>query len=154
MEVITPLTQKRVDEYKERPIVFLAGCSPRDGSISWRGECVRHFRDKGFEGLLCVPEPFIGHYQEQVNWELYWLDKADVVLFWVPRSFDKEMYGLTTNVEFGKCVAEDKEIVFGYPQRADSVRYLDYLYERYYNRESVHSKSNLVEECLEILSNE
>lgn len=66
-----------------------------------------------------------GHdaYVNQIDWERKGLDLADIIVFWVPRVMEN-MPALTTNVEFGRYVTSDK-IVFGAPEWAKSVRYLE-----------------------------
>jgi len=110
--------------------IFLAGPTPRNNNVeSWRKEAIDIFRSKGFNGHLLIPEPSNGkfehEYTDQINWELEAMNMADVILFWIPRDL-KDMPAFTTNVEFGKWV-ESGKIVFGFPEEAEKMRYLEYL---------------------------
>lgn len=113
--------------------VFLAGPTPRNNNVvSWRDEAIEIFKKNNFKGTLLIPEPSNGKfehdYDDQVNWELEAMKMADVILFWIPRQLrdDFEMIGLTTNVEFGFWVDSGK-IVFGFPENAEKMRYLESL---------------------------
>jgi 8-oxo-dGTP pyrophosphatase MutT (NUDIX family) len=84
----------------------------------------------GYAGVVFVPEPREGvwetgesAYTNQVVWERKHLDMADVIVAWVPRQIP-QMAGLTTNIEMGIYLSSDK-IVFGAPEWAKSVRYLE-----------------------------
>lgn len=111
--------------------IFLAGPTPRDaGTPSWRPEALRLLDEMGYQGVVFVPEDAEGEwgsghdaYMNQIDWERKGLDLADIIVFWVPRVMEN-MPALTTNVEFGRYVTSDK-IVFGAPEWAKSVRYLE-----------------------------
>lgn len=111
--------------------IFLAGPTPRDaGTKSWRPEALRLLDEMGYQGVVFVPEDAEGEwgsghdaYMNQIEWERKGLDLADIIVFWVPREMER-MPALTTNVEFGRYVTSDK-IVFGAPEWAKSVRYLE-----------------------------
>lgn len=106
--------------------IFLAGPSPRGAEdLDWRPEALKVLEDLGYDGVVFVPLPRGGdwrhHYDAQVEWELTYLNMADVIAFWVPRS--KELPGLTTNVEFGMFYDSGKAML-GYPENATQMRYL------------------------------
>jgi len=111
--------------------IFLAGPTPRDPQTpSWRPDALKLLDEMGYDGVVMVPEDAEGEwgsgpeaYMNQVDWERKGLDLADVILFWVPREMER-MPALTTNVEFGRYVTSDK-IIFGAPEWAKSVRYLE-----------------------------
>ncbi|WP_436496495.1 hypothetical protein [Actinokineospora sp. HUAS TT18] len=72
---------------------------------------------------MFIPEPRDGvwpDYEHQRTWELHWGDRADVVLFWIPRG--PGMPALTTNDEFGRW-KDTGRAVLGTPPSAESVRY-------------------------------
>jgi 8-oxo-dGTP pyrophosphatase MutT (NUDIX family) len=75
--------------------------------------------------VVFVPLPRDGNwvegYEAQVEWELEYLNMADAVVFWVPRSAD--LPGFTTNVEYGMYFDSGKAIL-GYPEGATHMRYL------------------------------
>ena len=114
--------------------IFLAGPTPRKSEVlSWRSEALGLLERAKFPGIVFVPEPRSGEwgsgpdaYLAQVEWEKRAMDMADILLFWVPRNM-KDMPALTTNVEFGRYLDSGK-IVFGAPQEAESVRYLEWLF--------------------------
>ena len=109
--------------------IFLAGPSPRNpDQPNWRPEALAALEAMGYDGVVFVPLPREGDwshgYDAQVEWELTYLNMADVVLFWVPRS--KDLPAMTTNVEFGSFYDTGKAIL-GYPKEATQMRYLDHL---------------------------
>lgn len=116
--------------------MFLAGPTPRSADVrSWRPAALELLRDRWQgPGTLVVfsPEPASGAawpvYDHQRTWELRWGDRADEVLFWIPRG--PGMPALTTNDEFGRW-KDSGRVVLGTPPDAESVRYQrDYAAER------------------------
>jgi 8-oxo-dGTP pyrophosphatase MutT (NUDIX family) len=106
--------------------IFLAGPTPRDADTpSWRPEALRLLGERGFTGVVFVPEPRDGawarDYEGQIAWEEAHLHMADVALFWLPRELAR-MPGLTTNDEWGTFKHSGK-VVFGAPPSAKKVRY-------------------------------
>lgn len=61
-------------------------------------------------------------FSRQVSWETEHLEKATVVLFWIPRDLE-ELPGFTTNIEFGEYMKSGK-IVIGSPLDAPKMSYL------------------------------
>ena len=59
-------------------------------------------------------------------WEREALINATVILFWVPRKLP-DMSAFTTNVEFGYWLHSGK-VVYGRPNDASKIKYLDWLY--------------------------
>lgn len=107
--------------------IFLAGPSPRgevaDWNGTWRSEAVAILRRAGFDGHVFIPLPFAGQdYEETTAWEEHFLDLADQIVFWVPRS--EELPGFTTNVEFGEWMKSGK-VNLGYPAGTCKMRFLD-----------------------------
>lgn len=117
--------------------IFLAGPTPRSESVpSWRPEALRFLEEAGYDGVVYIPEFRVGYptknfngYEGMVEWELKCLNQADVILFWVPRDM-QTLPGLTTNVEFGTWLKSGK-CVYGRPNNAVNIRYLDWMYEHY-----------------------
>jgi len=113
--------------------IFLAGPTPRDkGTQSWRPEALKLLADMGYDGTVFVPEYAPDHeddmwedYKAQCEWERRSMNMSDVILFWVPRDMEF-MPAMTTNVEFGTWLSSGK-VVYGRPEDADRVRYLDRL---------------------------
>lgn len=118
--------------------IFLAGPTPRlKETPSWRPEAVKLFEKYNFDGTLCYPEYEPGlvfteyEYTKQIEWEHYCLDKCTIIMFWVPRDIKGNMPAFTTNIEFGYWMATDKsKVVYGRPDQADNMRYMDYLYDK------------------------
>jgi 8-oxo-dGTP pyrophosphatase MutT (NUDIX family) len=131
---------KIIYAYEEMPKVitkslFLAGPTPRDPDVeSWRGDALKILEDKGFDGVVFVPEPRDGKwshdYDEQLGWEEEHLNIADCIVFWVPRDLET-MPAFTTNVEFGMW-CESGKIVFGAPPDAPKNKYLLNYAEKYH----------------------
>jgi len=132
------------------PTVFLAGPTNRDDTpTAWRVEAIQHFKELGFDGSLYVPEPFAENFDKQVAWERNGLMNASFVLFWVPRSIGDKVLALTTNIEFGRYVNQSSRIIYGRPDWADNVRYLDWLYKEETGDEPVNDLRKLIEKTLE-----
>jgi 8-oxo-dGTP pyrophosphatase MutT (NUDIX family) len=111
--------------------IFLAGPTPRSPDVpSWRPRALELLRE--FDGHVFSPEDpeggVRGDYDDQIEWELAALSRADCILFWLPRKLDT-MPALTTNVEFG-LFAGSGRAVFGAPPDAEKVRYLIDLAKR------------------------
>lgn len=107
--------------------LFLAGPTPRTDDVpSWRPDALTEItRSWAGEGALVVfvPEPRSGArwpaYEAQRAWELRWGDRADVVLFWIPRG--PGMEGRTTNTDWGYWASSGRAVL-GTPLTADHVR--------------------------------
>lgn len=107
--------------------IFLAGPSPRDPSHpNWRVEAIQILERLGYDGVVYVPLPENGDwshgYDAQVGWELKNLNRADQIVFWVPRDM-KTLPALTTNIEFGRYF-DSGRAVLGFPEEAPHMRYL------------------------------
>jgi hypothetical protein len=107
--------------------IFLAGPTPRAEDVpSWRPEAMRLLEEKGWEGTVFVPEPRDGKfrpaYDDQIEWELEGLRRADCIVFWIPRDLET-LPGFTTNVEFGTW-ASSRRVILGAPTDAPKLRYL------------------------------
>lgn len=129
--------------------IFLAGPSPREEqSVTWRHVAERYFKSLDFNGTLIFPESEFGiweSYDNVMDWEDEYLNRCDLIMFWVCRDLDEKIYGLTTNVEFGRFLNSGK-IIYGRPDHSDSNRYLDYWYERTYEMKPHNRLHNL---CLD-----
>lgn len=115
--------------------IFLCGPTPRSDDVSsWRPDAIAELRarwDGCGELVVFVPEPRDGgpwpDYAANRAWELHWGDRADIVLFWIPRG--PGMPGYTTNDEFGRW-KDSGRVVLGAPVAAERVRYQrDYAIE-------------------------
>lgn len=122
--------------------IFLAGPTPRNKQEqeSWRPDALKILEDKGYDGVVFIPEDRKGEfkleYDDQVGWEEKYLNMADCIVFWVPRDLTPDSKGypkmaaFTTNVEFGAW-ADSGKIVFGAPPEATKNGYLKHYCEKY-----------------------
>jgi 8-oxo-dGTP pyrophosphatase MutT (NUDIX family) len=110
--------------------IFLAGPTSRDSSVeSWRNTALKILEDKGYDGVVFVPEykdnkTCHNKYDEQVSWEEECLNIADCIVFWIPRDL-KKLPALTTNDEWGTWKHSGK-VVLGCPKDADKIQYQEY----------------------------
>ncbi|KKT81920.1 MAG: hypothetical protein A3B99_04530 [Candidatus Yanofskybacteria bacterium RIFCSPHIGHO2_02_FULL_44_12b] len=125
--------------YEEPPLsysksIFLVGPTPRDGKTqSWRPEALRILDRFGYDGVVFVPENRDGSktenfYEKRCRWEQGMLDRADVIVCWVPREL-RTMPAFTTNIEFG-LYAHSGRVVLGAPNLGDQSKQppkMDYL---------------------------
>lgn len=109
--------------------IFLAGPSYRDyQSFTWRTRATEILQRLGFEGNVFVPEHRTETpnsewtYSRQVSWELAHLQKADIIVFWIPRDLET-LPGFTTNIEIGEWLNSGK-IIVGAPANAPKVEYI------------------------------
>jgi hypothetical protein len=115
--------------------LFLAGPTPRSSNvISWRIQALKLLEELGYKGNVSVPErtnwSIQFDYCDQADWEEFALDRCKTIIFWVPRQFP-DMKALTTNVEFGIYITKSPDkIVYGRPDNAEQIRYLDYKYSK------------------------
>ncbi len=135
-----------------KPSIFLAGPTRRDErkDLSWRRDAEKILEKLGFDGIVYVPEfkdnvPWDGKYlKRQTDWEWTALNRADVIVFWIPRELEK-MPGFTTNVEFGRYITMKPEsVILGYPDFACKMGYLEYLY----NTETKRTGNKTLEDTL------
>ena len=134
--------------------VFLAGPIPRDNNAtSWKNDAISIFLENGFEGTVLVPEKrnFVAKvdYMDEVHWDLEALEKCDLIVFWIPRK-KPYMLGLTTNVEFGYYINK-KRILYGRPNDADDIIYLDWLYKKDTGNIPFDNLEDLLKEAIKIL---
>jgi 8-oxo-dGTP pyrophosphatase MutT (NUDIX family) len=123
--------------------IFLAGPTPRSTSVpSWRPLALALLEQAGFAGTVFLPEPRGGvwsDYMNQIEWESEAMNRADCILFWIPRDLTPDEHGyprmgaLTTNDEWGTWKTSGK-VVLGTPPptRAMHVAYQRYYAERYH----------------------
>jgi hypothetical protein len=111
-------------------VLFLLGPTPRDAETpSWRiTEALPILEELEFDGTVLVPEDEDGKwrhsYDDQIEWEEAGLNRADVIAAWMPRKLPN-MPAFTSNVEFSRWEDSGK-MVFGAPEDAEKVRYLQY----------------------------
>lgn len=132
--------------------IFLAGCSPREGqTILWRKDAIERYGQLEFKGTLIIPEPEPSEpwhdFINVVEWEDYYLKLASKIIFWIPRSIHDEIYGFTSNVEFGMYLYSGK-VVYGRPDDSDNNRYLDYWYKKLYNYDPFNELFDLIDSSI------
>lgn len=132
---------------KDEKSIFLAGPTPRDNSIeSWRKYACKYLEEIGFDGVVYVPEYSIWKpkedYIDQAVWEREALSNATIIAFWIPRQLP-DMPAFTTNVEFGYWLHTGK-ILYGRPDDARKIKYLDWLYETDMNSKPYNSLEELL----------
>ena len=87
-------------------------------------------------------------YVDQAQWERDALSNASVIVFWIPRILP-DMPAFTTNVEFGYWLHTGK-VLYGRPNDAKKIKYLDWLYKTDTNKEPYSSLEELLNESVEL----
>lgn len=141
------------DVIKGQKSIFLAGPTPRGEKIeSWRTDACKYLEESGFDGIVYVPEystwkPKVDYY-DQAEWEREALSNASVIVFWIPRSLP-DMPAFTTNVEFGYWIHSGK-ILYGRPDEAKKIKYLDWLYKIDTNKEPYNNLEELLSNSISL----
>ena len=133
--------------------IFLAGPTPRgENAESWRTRACKYLEDNGFDGVVYVPEYSTwkpkADYVDQAQWERDALSNASVIAFWIPRTLP-DMPAFTTNVEFGYWIHTGK-VLYGRPDDAKKIKYLDWLYKTDTNNEPFSSLEELLNGSIEL----
>lgn len=141
---------------KNKKSIFIAGPTPRDGKVkSWRTTACEKLNELGFDGVVYVPEYSSwkpkADYVDQAMWEREALTEATVIMFWVPRSLPN-MPAFTTNVEFGYWLHYGK-VIYGRPDNAVKIKYLDWLYKEDYNKVPINDLDELLKESIILAKN-
>ena len=132
---------------KNKKSIFLAGPTPRGENVeSWRTMACQIIEQYGFDGIVYVPEYSSwkpkADYVDQAQWERDALANSSVIAFWIPRSLP-DMPAFTTNVEFGYWLHTGK-VLYGRPDNAKKIKYLDWLYKVDTNMEPYNSIEDLL----------
>ena len=72
-------------------------------------------------------------------------------MFWVPRVLP-DMPAFTTNVEFGYWLHSGK-VIYGRPDDATKIKYLDWLYKEDYNKTPINDLDKLLNESIILANN-
>lgn len=133
--------------------IFLAGPTPREeNAVSWRLEACDILKKMNFDGVVYIPEYSTwkpkADYVDQAMWEREALTESSVILFWIPRQLP-DMPAFTTNVEFGYWLHSGK-VVYGRPNDASKIKYLDWLYKLDYGKEPYSDLESLIRESLNL----
>lgn len=153
--MILNYSDKEIIINKENSI-FLAGPTPRDEeTISWRLDAIKYLKEQNYDGVVYIPEDeFVrkNDFIDQVEWERKGLENATVIVFWVPRELEK-MPAFTTNVEFGYWLAKTpNRIIYGRPDNAKKIKYLDWLYKVESNLEVYNDLKITIDEALNYIN--
>lgn len=129
------------------PRIFLAGPTVRGHQQhlqpSWRFAAIDEFKERGFQGSLIIPE-FLNKSESDKGradipiWEYEGLKVADCILFWISRT--KELIGLTTNFELGYWMRWREKLVYGRPDDAYRIGYLDIIWKKDHDEYQVGSR--------------
>jgi hypothetical protein len=119
------------------PSIFLGGSIT--GAWDWQSLAIRLLRDNGFEGWIFNPrrekafseEP--GIWEEQVDWEREHLEKATVILFWLPAGAD----ALTSRWEIAEFAAKGNMLVVGIEDGVRRKKYIRYVLSREYKKNAM-----------------
>ena len=76
------------------------------------------------------------------------LTEATVILFWIPRELP-DMPAFTTNVEIGFWLHTGK-VIYGHPDNAKKIKYLDWLYKIDYNKEQFLNLDELLKKSINL----
>lgn len=141
---------------KNKKSIFIAGPTPRDENVkSWRTIACEKLSELGFDGVVYVPEYSSWKpkedYVDQAMWEREALTEATVIMFWIPRSLP-DMPAFTTNVEFGYWLHSGK-VIYGRPDNAKKIKYLDWLYKEDYNKNPINDLDELLRESIILANN-
>lgn len=136
---------------KGKKSIFLAGPTPRGAQEnSWRKDACYQLEELGFDGVVYVPEYSSWKpkedYVNQAMWERNALTEATIILFWIPRKLP-ELPAFTTNVEFGYWLPS-KKVIYGRPDNASKIKYLDWLYELDYQKKPFNNLKELVQAAI------
>lgn len=138
---------------KNKKSIFLAGPTPRGENVeSWRTMACQIIEQYGFDGIVYVPEYSSwkpkADYVDQAQWERDALANSSVIAFWIPR-FLPDMPAFTTNVEFGYWLHTGK-VLYGRPDGAKKIKYLDWLYKTDMNTEPFNNLEDLLINSVEL----
>ncbi len=150
-------SQEEVNNEKG-PKIFLAGPTVRGNQphlTSWRFEAIEYFEKSNFQGSLIVPE-FTSKTESDKGkkwvplWEYNGLCHSNKILFWIPRT--RELIGLTTNWELGFWMGFDlKRVVYGRPDDAFRIDYLDTMWEKMCNLPIYNTLESTIDATLKSL---
>jgi hypothetical protein len=149
--MIVVYTNQKISPGKKS--IFLAGPTPRKKEVpSWRLKAIKILKEKDFDGVVYIPEnPSGGTFDNLIKrslWERKALAAATVILFWIPRQFP-DLPAFTTNVEFGYWL-HTKKIIYGRPDNAKKIKYLDWLYQHDYNKKPFNNLNDLITEAIKM----
>ncbi len=158
--------------------VFLAGPTSPSGQMlsSWRREVVNQLMERykiSDDSVIVSPEPLDGTWQsiestsgapnqvsenDQIAWELQYLDLCDITAFWLPVYWSQESagnyspnIGPTTRWEFGMMLEKylsqpRRTLIVGAPEDAESIAWVRHVCKQY--KIEIHCLSQSSKEAL------
>jgi len=158
-----------ITENNDDIIIFLAG--PIQGAPEWQEDFIKtlekEFKDSKLSKNVVIANPkrledFNKEdfsYDEQVNWESYYLDKASkqgIIVFWLPVEKEKvkgRSYAQTSRFEIGEWFAKgqdikDFKIVIGHEKDFEGVRYIGKKFKDTYNINLHTNKSDMINDIV------
>lgn len=162
-------------EENEDVVVFLAG--PIQGAEEWQESFVekiqKEFKDIKLKKNIVIasprrlekPDKNKFDYDEQVDWESFYLDKASkqgIVVFWMPVAKEKiegRSYAQTTRFEIGEWWAKGQKIdnfsiVVGAQKDFDGTRYVEKKFKEKFKDFELHSnEKQMIEEIVKQIKN-
>lgn len=115
--------------------IFLLGPIPRleeTMEYSWKPEAYRLLEELGYDGIVFDPEHETAYDRNnfdyvrapQINWEVEAMNRADIIVAWIPRQFPN-MPALTSNIEMGEFFKTGK-LLIGYPEGSKRMEYIKF----------------------------
>lgn len=170
--IVKTLTSPNYDivDFKDDIIIYLAG--PIKGAPDWQEEFIRVIK-KEFSQIklnknivIANPKTILDendfNYDNQINWETYYLDKASkqgIIVFWLPKEKERipgRSYAQTTRFEIGEWFAKGQniknfKIIIGYEEGFDGIKYIYEKFKNEYNINLINGKEKLLSELIKII---
>lgn len=135
-------------------IIFLMG--PIQGAIEWHEKVIdkikKEFENNDTNIIITSPKrlekPKDFDYNEQVDWESYYLEKASkngVIFCWLANEKEKiegRTYAQTTRFELGEWWAKiqnDSNILIGVDSKFDGIRYIEYKFKSKFDNFKIYN---------------
>ena len=152
-------------------IIFLAG--PIQGAQNWQEEIIskieKEFKNKELDKNIIIasprrlekPENFI--YEEQVDWETEYLNKAYLqgfIVFWMPTQDNEEQYddktrsyAQTTRFELGEWYSKFDDFVVGVQKGFHGEKYIKYKFKNEFDYDVLTNINDMKKEIIKKLNN-
>jgi calcineurin-like phosphoesterase family protein len=157
-----------ITENNDDVIIFLAG--PIQGAPEWQEEFIEKIQKElkdiktNKNIIICSPrrlkkDNFV--YEQQVDWETYYLDKASkqgIIVFWLAKEIEKiegRSYAQTTRFEIGEWWSKGQEIkdftiIIGAQKSFDGLKYITKKFTEIYPKFQMISKvDDMINEIVE-----
>jgi len=149
-------------------IIFLAG--PIQGAPEWQEEYIKllqkEYTDKKLSKNIIIANPKRLEvknknfsYDEQVNWESFYLDKASkqgIITFWLAKEKEKvkgRSYAQTSRFEMGEWFGKGQnidnfEILIGYQEGFEGIKYITKKFKDQYKIDLIDDKDKFLKELI------